>query len=450
MAERMLNMSVLDGVRCLTCLSVMLLHVHYVFGGIFFPSTHWRMLEIHKVPVVGSLIFSVSSQLTTFWIMSGFLCEHQLTQRQSRLGKNLGVLDYASFFLNRLLRLYPLYLVIVLLTFHSAQTQDDVSPDDKCVIESLIPALFFAKSVSECVKCASVGWSIVADVHGYVAAMILFALLPGDRNRTLKKWLLGLAYIASLVRMTAYMLSQDSTARQILEERGPFGLDILADREIHSFDGAVNVGLKSLHKDLDWQDPLVVAIREFHQNMLRNVYLTSIDKHASAFLLGILLCMNLHERQGRPSRVMYKLFGAAGILYVTSARYAFTGISVYLLLDVLLTLPSEVSRWNAMILTFFSNRIWKALAPYTYGMYLFHIIFLFVRATSTFREWAAMIADGGDPGHEYGWKFIFVEWTIDVLLALITAVILHCTIEWPFTYIRKRWLKRSTKTLKVQ
>jgi peptidoglycan/LPS O-acetylase OafA/YrhL len=58
--REMMNFAALDGVRCLSCLAVILFHVHFVDGGFFFPSTQSCMQEIRHIPVAGRLFFDVS------------------------------------------------------------------------------------------------------------------------------------------------------------------------------------------------------------------------------------------------------------------------------------------------------------------------------------------------------------------------------------------------------
>ena len=72
------------------------------------------MEYIRRFPILGFLANSTLA-VDAFWILSGFLCEYQLTYTVNT-SKNYW---YIWFFINRLLRLYPLYLINLILQYLS-------------------------------------------------------------------------------------------------------------------------------------------------------------------------------------------------------------------------------------------------------------------------------------------------------------------------------------------
>ena len=144
--------------------------------GVFFPSTEWCMQNIHNIPIAGVLLFNVSAHMTFFWIISGFLCEYQLTKLQE---SSNGSIRYGRFLLNRLLRLYPLYLVVALAVCSEVRRVQQVP---LCSTETLGKSLLFIAPLFDASACIAMGWSLSVDVHGYLAIVLLFALLTNKEN----------------------------------------------------------------------------------------------------------------------------------------------------------------------------------------------------------------------------------------------------------------------------
>jgi peptidoglycan/LPS O-acetylase OafA/YrhL len=454
----MMNFAALDGVRCLGCLAVILFHVHFMEGGFFFPSTHSCMQEIRHIPVAGRLLFDVSFHMyvrmtlmrlgleifshfqsfdtirTIFWLISGFLCEHQLSKLKE--SDRNGVAQYGRFLLNRLLRLYPLYALLAIIVYFDSISNHLLPDDAKCNLPVLVGSLFFF-SPHHASKCALIGWSVSVDVHGYMAIVLLSALVPSTR---LRKYVCQAIYALSFLSSAWGWLSLDPKLQLHLEQNGVSGLENIEGYERPRIDLG-RVQPIRFYPDIDFDNPWIST---HFQAFMRDLYTTSIHKHGSAMLLGSLLYMNLKDRQGKPQNSLLKVNVAFLILVFTKMRFSFTGISMYLLMDVILTLKADKSRFSAIVLSGLSNRLWSTIAPYTYGIYLTHFSVIMTRTRWLFPKRASLIKAGGDPCDDYNLPFILTETVKVFVIALLISIALHYTIERPFTSARKHWLGKES------
>lgn len=433
--RRALDLSVLDGLRCLSCLSVVFLHVHYFYGGVFFPSSSWCMQRLYFLPVVGKLFFSVSFHMTIFWLISGFLCQYQLVQLEKR--GIIGIRHYGRFLLNRLLRLYPLYASFGLLSFFGGKSQTHLDDKAKCLLPNLLRSLVFAAPLMDALYCVGIGWSAAVDVHGYIAIVLLSAVIS---NRTRRKYIFLLLYIMSLVIVTSSLLSLDAEALQRLERSNMIGFDTLEPHQRAAVDPEKLMDYGLMYPEVDLDEAEIVAVRALRQDRAEAEYFTSIGRHGSAIFLGCLLYLNLLDRNQRSNHSLWKLAVVVIISYLTKLRYSYTGISLYLLVDVLLSINPDQSPFHFFVYRCLSNRFWTALAPYTYGIYFVHALVIFIRRTEILSAWAAK---GGDPCDDYTVMFLLIETTKVATISTLVSVVLHYTIEWPFSYARRRWLKET-------
>ena len=131
-----LNLTHLDGVRCLACFAVVFYHVHFVHGAFFFLSTESCFRDLRHWPILGNLFFEVSWHMTTFWMISGFLCERQLHRRgccnihdrQGTIAESCWLV--VSHMTNRLLRLYPVYILYAVLNYLAHKERSELQGPD--------------------------------------------------------------------------------------------------------------------------------------------------------------------------------------------------------------------------------------------------------------------------------------------------------------------------------
>lgn len=443
-----LNLPALNGVRCLACLSIIALHVNYVFGSMFLLSTDERLVKLREVPIIGPGILNLSLHMTIFWIISGFLCEYQLQKLQASSGQ-LRWKDYCVFLLNRLLRLYPLYLLVSLLIFASAsRTRENFPSVPVCTTQAFVESLLFVLHPDPAPTCVGIGWSVMVDVHGYLAIVTLFAQLS-SRN---KRILLPLWYVCSIL----YMIYSEMQVPGIdkwnnIPTRGWFGLENMYDYELLLVEGESNLNVRSLfYPDKDFFTAALVEKRRVREALGLSTYFTSILKHGSAMMLGSWLCLNLLQQEsqgGKRKHNLVKIVVMVAVLHATEYDYKYTGIVAYLLLDIVLTLDPKQSPVANVIIKFLSSPFWKKMAPYTYGIYMSHLFVLAIQSVPVYLERAdrfqAQGVDVQELANEYTLIYILKRVISAWLWSWLVAFVLHYTIEWPFNYLRKRRLTRN-------
>jgi hypothetical protein len=333
-----------------------------------------------------------------------------------------------------------------------------------------IYAGFFMNWSSDGPMCSSVGWTVQVDVHGYIAIVILFALTHkvtyGDhRNTLIKKVILITWYVSSLLYVLFFRplpwqrLNQDAVASMF--KYGMHGVDLLTRTQI-VFSGVEECGGKhGLYPNFDFDNDAVASFREYRQSVAIDTYFTSITAHGSAALLGSLLYLMLYERQGQPSRPGWKLAASLFLLIITKGWFSVSGLPMYFLLDAILTMkPSKDATngrfntfWSTLasaIVKFLSHPLFKSISPYTYGIYMFHLVVMLARFKATLPAKVTAIQNAASSehacsaleaaGYGYGIPFIWKETLISFGITLVMAIALHWSVEWPFNWLRKRWL----------
>jgi len=481
-----LNLACLDGIRCLACFAVVFYHVHWVHGSFFFPSTFpcFAAMRNTSIRVIGDWFMEVSWHMTTFWLLSGFLCERQLHRmvatRSAALEEKQGSSSSSSsssqwrllvaHFVNRLLRLYPLYFLMNMLSFHQTMSRPELAGPDmvnnRCDAANLWRALTFTMNFrTKGLMCAGVGWTLQNDIHGHLAIAALFALTqqftygnanatttgttsPHDQRKYLryKQLFWWTCYAFSVYRLVASnpfpSQSLEGPALQRFLQSARLGMDYYGDKEMASL-GLHNLGLDDIFPG-ERLSAMAEEIREFRLNSIFRTYFTGIGGHASAVLLGSLLYTNVYERQGRPSNTVWKLLAATMLLLVSGGSFMFSGLAVYWILDCVLTFRPTASRWSTAVYRFFSNPVFRAIAPYTFGIYFYHLTYLAVRFEKLAPLRVAAVKAGEDACSavlEYNWRFLWKGTLEAFLVALMIAFISRWTFEYPFHWLRGRYVK---------
>ena len=475
-----LNLTCLDGFRCLACMAVVFYHVHFVHGVLFFLSTESCLRYLRHLPILGNLFFEVSWHMTAFWLISGFLCERQLHRRMARrssqqtqhnhghphrinpVGTKESFLLIASHMVNRLMRLYPVYFLMNMLTYLSHKDRPELRGPDmvryRCDLSGLMAASTFTMDFSKVgLLCVGQGWTLQNDIHGHLALAFLFVLthqrtynatlgvMKQKRYLLYKQLFLWTCYAGSLYQMlsTRPYANQrlDGQALERYNQSARLGIDHFGDRDMIAF-GLHTFGLDNIIRQGERHLPIVQEIRDFRLYSIFATYFTGIGKHGSALLLGSLLYTKLYERQGKPSRTVWKLVAAALVLVSTQGHYIYSGLPVYWILDVLLTFRQSASWVSALVHQFLSNRVFQAIVPYTFGIYMYHLAFLFIRMNTTAPLRIAAVQAGQDACHAlwtYGLTFVFQCAMETFFVAFIIAFVSRWTYEYPFHWVRKRY-----------
>ncbi|XP_052739546.1 nose resistant to fluoxetine protein 6-like [Bicyclus anynana] len=204
------NISCLDGIRALAILWVVVGHVFYVIG-------HIPANPIYAVKWSQSYesiwITTASLTVDTFFFISGLLLVYitakKLTGRE--LVKNL-----PFFYLNRLLRMFPVLAVVVLYEASLANRVADgplwhrfmVDSTHKCRQFWWTTLLHLQNFINPEQVCVGVTWYLAIDVQLHILSPIVLFWVLG-RSKTLAWSALIVALCASLAASTTYIFTSE-------------------------------------------------------------------------------------------------------------------------------------------------------------------------------------------------------------------------------------------------
>ena len=390
--------------------------------------------------------------------MSGFLCEYQLSvlsnyyvQRKQKVPYG----EYCKFLLNRIARLMPLYVLLVLILYyvHTYERNDLKDTSVKCSLPGVVRSLTFTNRMrykEPALLCAQHGWTIQNDVHGYVSLVVLsavtqnFGSLGGATLSRYKQALLWTLYAVSVARMLStkpidwMFLSKETLA--IFRKRARSGIDMIDPFEILVADQK-NVGLGSL-----WESsttPYDAEIAGYVRNRMFSSYWTGLLGHGSSMFLGGALYLSLSSCRGRPQYLRWKVVSSTLFLFATKAHFSISGLPLYFLLESLLC--TDIRSPTAWLRPFLSHPLWKLLSQYSFGYYIVHFLVLYKRSGRTVVERAEAVRSGKPP--PFTLQLVVSEVVISFAISLVVAFILYWTVEAPFRSYRKRLLSTMRTTV---
>jgi peptidoglycan/LPS O-acetylase OafA/YrhL len=477
---QLMNLEVLDGVRSLTTIGILFVHVQFFFGWLFYHSAIPCYAAVGRSWPLFRSLEKPSFHLNTFWIISGFLCELQLTQlllsrqhqqhpssrppQQQQEARRL-LFDLIKFFVNRIARILPLYALIVFLSYQDQHKRFDEWENNavslvKCtsMAEAVWPALTFTMHLPrKGTLCAQHGWTLQNDVHGYLfltlfaAAATAYASTKTAHPKTFR--VVVVTWLHDHKTIVFWALYGISVA--ILVARKPFDWDHLSGEAWIDYQNRAGGGLENLNPDevqmIDdtgadlanlWPaQPFDEQTRAYTRHRMMNSYFSGLWGHGGSFFLGAALFSNLHANQGKASYLWIKVMMSCFVLYKSNADFVLSGFPVYCILEALLC-------WNAgsplaFLRPFLSGKVWQWFAPYTFGVYMVHYIVLSVRSKLFVVSRAAAIRAGQPPCQDYTVAFLLRETFLCFWISLVIAIVLHHTIELPFLVLRKRYLSVS-------
>ena len=100
-----------------------------------------------------------------------------------------------------------------------------------------------------------------------------------------------------------------------------------------------------------------------------------------------------------------------------------------------------------MIYIVLANKFWKWLTPYTYAIYLFHIIpvMLIMMAPHPLD-----IENGGVGEDNYGYLYIGKVAGISFIVSCIIGVILYWLLEYPMMLFRYKYIRPKYNKMKIK
>jgi peptidoglycan/LPS O-acetylase OafA/YrhL len=395
----------LDGARAITVLLMVLFHV--LFGIVVLLKDDIGRLDnfiAHFPRYLGWMWQSQGSD--PLFVMCGLLVGYTLYREYDRSG----TVDVKRFYKRRLMRVYPLFLVAILIYL----------PTDKDNIYHLLSNLVFMSNyIPDQRHVIPVGWSLDVQMHFYFMLPFLIFLMYKIHYRI--TFLVGL-FVASIA-WRYYIVARNPEIWQrpfydIIYD-SEFG-SLLANQLYYDIDvriGCFFIGMLVAYLHYYYQKP----IQEFFQrHLLFNGFLVVLG---FGLIVGA-LCLPIENRY----HPFYENFNPViNFWFLVIDRYVYTvGLSLLLIIALC---PAGLGRMVDWILC---RKIWHPVAQLIFPIYLFHFPFIVIGAVLTFwtidREVITTVAT---------WQvFAIFFWT--VLLTMAFATLTHLYIEKPFISMRER------------
>ena len=282
-------------------------------------------LPLTGFPVINFLTESGGLRVTFFFVLSGFLITYILLHEKESKGK----VKLKKFFVRRALRIWPLFYAMLLFAYLTPYILDFLQlpySSDGYTPNWLFSALFlenymmmFTESTPN-VSPLLVTWSLCIDEHFYILWGILFYLVPSKKIH----WVIIISIITAVITRIVY------THYSILT------IDLFSNLDYFAF-GAI---------------PAYLIIKKEH--IIER--LTTFSSSIKYLLTVITICTILFFSNFKIPGMYIYMPVIIGSLYG---------------LVIAFTLPSGKNK------LFISNKnILSKISPYTYGLYLFHTIFL--------------------------------------------------------------------------
>ena len=390
----------LDGARAITILLMVLFHVLFGIAKILDEK-----LEdfITNFPAYLNWMWQAQGSDPLF-VMCGLLVSYTLYRE---FDKNQS-LDLARFYKRRLLRIYPLFLLALLIFL----------PTNSKHSGYLLSNLVFGSNFFEGQKpIIPVGWSLEVQMLFYMMLPFLCLLMYAIRWR--------LAFIVGLcILAVAYRYWWTASHPALYET--PF-YEIAYNRDF------VRLLSGQLYYDLDvrigafFMGMLVAYLHHYHGSQIVAFFKGHLVVNSLVLFLGFYMIawsfsfplLNKHID-------FYAPFDPhANMMFLIFNRYVYScGMSVLLLMALCPVGPSRVVNW------FLSWPIWHPFAQLIYPIYLFHFLFIVFGAAIDFETiHKEMIVD-------VTILQVFAVYFWALLLTTLFATILHIYIEKPFLKLR--------------
>ncbi len=413
--------AVLDGVRAIAILLVILLHST---AGI----THLLKLEQTQ-----AYIQSLPNWLNFAWQARGsdiifILCGLLVSLSLFKQHKMSEKIDIKSFYLHRLLRIYPLFLIALVIYLPANADRIHYLAANLLFITNWIPA---QKNI------VPIGWSLNIQMQFYFfLPFMLMALLWIRKHLNLPLkiiFALALGIFVLWLRLRAINASPDFI-------KSPFYL---------FFDESTNYSGRYgdvLYYNLSTRiGPFLLGILlAYHLSFNRQ----SIESHfnskpwlpASLFLLalGIIYTTTATAIHNQASNFYHPFYPLAYLVYLTTNSYLFClGVSL-LLLTVLI--PMGICRYAAAIL---AAPFWRPIAKLIYPIYLFHFPCILIAAFMVFQTTDRTQITSAGPSE------LTAVFAIATMLSICLSLLPYLFIERPFIAMSKVLIDGNRKNRQI-
>ena len=447
-------MNILHGIRVIACVQVIMLHNYMFARSLVAPDDHPAITNIFDAPLLGRILLpNWVSGVDNFLFLSGFLCVHQLL----RWEVHAGISTYARFLANRVLRLYPVYLPYMLVSFFVPFFEHCKSAGD-----FLQSAAFVANYHNQdtgslsCfnLNCSGVGWTLSVDMQCYVITMLIFFLI-GCIVKSKGSQLSWLVFMMTMMAMVSFFSLVGITVTMI----GPHVKTINVGQGLSRWDA---VGMRKFYEglfninpfehlegsDYPLYDPSerLIAARGLVDSFFVKWYFPT-HTHSSGFWFGALLSALFALEKAKPSTksTISGVSDALGLLFVPLWACGYIFPQYAMATGSLLNAPVCFFGWGYVLRSelkifdwLLGNRVLIFLSGLTYAVYFVHI-YPAIGLTAGVEYRKAVLEEVQGDWVTSWFSFLLSTFNV-VAVSFVVAVPIHYLVENPCDSLRKRFI----------
>ena len=390
----------LDGARAITILLLVLFHCLYGVVKILDDN-----LDAFFVTFPGYLNWMWQTQGSDpLFVVSGLLVSYTLFREYDRAQS----LDIKRYFKRRLLRIYPLYLIGLLIFLPANERHWDYLLSNLVFISNYLPN---DKPI------IPVAWSLEVQIQFYVLLPFLCLLLYKIRWRI--PLLIGL--ILATLGYRYWVVASNPVFYETPLYRVHYDRDfarLLADKLYYDFDVRIGGFIMGV---------LVAYLHHYYGKVMTAFFKQHLVVNAVLLFIALyLIAWSFSFPLFNPEADFYNDFDAnANMWYLALNRYIYSlGMSLLL---VMVLCPAGLSRIADWVMSW---PIWHPFAQLIYPIYLFHFPFVVLGMVVTFGT------TDEDKITSVSIPEIFSIFFFTLVFTLIFASIVHILIEKPFLKIR--------------
>jgi peptidoglycan/LPS O-acetylase OafA/YrhL len=403
------NFSQLDGLRAISIMMVIVFHCYFSLFSLLKKEKDQLINFIDEMPGIFNWVWQGDKGVDIFFILSGFLIANKLFKELD----DQKTIKIRRFYRERLLRIMPAYMVVILLT--AATTNRDL-------LYLLANILFINNFLPLDKMFLRYTWTITVEMQFYFI-MPFFIMLVFQRVRykvcLLISMFLGASLIRLIILLNEPMLFNTKFIEMVLNGGKLF--DRFAEALYGNFYTRFGPFILGI---------LVAYLYKYHRQKLTSIIRSYPRKYNFFVLISILLTIvSISIPYHNKLSVYNTYFSETGnLLLIALNRNVFSFGVVALLLVSLF--PTGNARY---IKTFFSAWIFYPIARVSYSMYLCQFPFIML---------AAMIVQGDFDQGQFVATLSFGKMALisilSILLTFLFSILTFAIIEAPFINIYKK------------
>ncbi len=391
----------LDGARAITILLMVLFHVLFGIAKILDDKVEGFIAEF---PGYFNWMWQAQGSDPLF-VMCGLLVSYSLFREYDRNQS----LDVMRFFKRRLMRIYPLFLLALLIFLPTNSRHDGY----------ILSNLLFSSNYFEGQKpIIPVGWSLEVQMQFYF--MLPFICLLMYKIRWRLAFLVGLCIAAVVYRYwwTANHPELYLTPFYEVVYNRDFAR-LLSDHLYYDLDARIGAFFMGM---------LVAYLHHYYGKVIVEFFKRNRLVNAFILLLGIyLIAWSFSFPLINKEDDFYAPFDpGANLMFLVFNRYVYSfGMSILLLMALCPVGPSRIVKW------ILSWPIWHPFAQLIFSIYLFHFVFIVFGAAIVFGTLDKDTITSATIFQVFGVYF----WAL--VLTVIFSSFAHIYIEKPFLRLRE-------------